>query len=299
MAKRFFPFLPLGALACSDYEVENLLREDLFRQAEEPPGDVLFVVDDSASMTEEQANLAANFASFVELLGDTTADYRIGVTTTDASAAGALRGEVLTPDTADVVAAFTAQVAVGTAGSRDEQGIAMGVRALRPDVNPGFLREDAVAHVVFVSDEDDHSPSELSSYVEAYTVAAIGEGVVAHALVGDEPEGCLSGSSAADAGTRYLSLATTLGGLTESICAEDYGVVLQGIGLAVSGWNPLFPLSELPAEQTITVWVDEVEMPNREIDGWTWSVGDNAIVFTGRAIPRPGMTVRVTYQRGT
>lgn len=299
VARPLLPLLSLGALACSDYEVENLLREDLFKQAEEPPGDVLFVVDDSASMIEEQANLTANFAAFVELLGDTTADYRIGVTTTDATAGGALRGEVLTPDTEDVVAAFAAQVSVGTAGSRDEQGLAMGLRALRPDINPGFLREDGIAHVVFVSDEDDHSPAELTSYVESYTLAAIGEGPVAHALVGDEPEGCLSGTSAADAGTRYLALASTFGGLTESICAEDYGVVLEGIGLAVSGWNPLFPLSELPAEDTILVWVDEVEMPRREVDGWSWSVGDNAIVFTGRAIPRPGMTVRVTYQRGT
>jgi hypothetical protein len=40
-------------------------------------------------------------------------------------------------------------------------------------------------------------------------------------------------------------------------------------------------------------------MPRREVDGWTYSIGENAVVFTGRAIPRPGMGVRVTYQRGT
>ncbi len=279
---------------CSDYEVQNLLREDLFRQAEDPPADVLFVVDDSASMTEEQANLGANFAAFVELLGDTTADYRIGVTTTDPAGGGVLRGPVITPEADDVVAAFQAQVAVGTAGSRDEQGLAMGGLALRADVNPDFRRDDSVAHVVFVSDEDDHSPSEVQAYVTAYTDAD----ATAHALVGDEPEGCQSGSSAADAGGRYLEVARTTGGLAESICAEDYGVVLEGIGLAVSGWDPSFPLSELPAPESITVWVDGVEIPERDLDGWTWSIGDNAIVFSGRAIPRPGMSVRVTYQRG-
>lgn len=298
MLRRLPPLLAVPLVGCSEYAVENLLQEDLFRQARQPPADVLFVVDDSASMTEEQARLTENFAAFVDLLGDTTADFRVGVTTTDPADGGALRGPVLEPDTDDLVAAFQAQVAVGTGGSRDEQGLAMAARALRPDVNAGFLREDAVTHVVFVSDEDDHSDGEPAGYVEALQAAAGVEGIAAHALVGDEPEGCLSGSSAADAGTRYLAVARELGGLTESLCADDYGGVLEAIGLAVSGWNPSFPLSALPAEASITVWVDGVEIPEREIDGWTWSIGDNAIVFSGRAIPRPGMSVRVTYQRG-
>lgn len=80
-------FLPFFALACSEYEVTNLTTEDSFTQTEEPPADVLFVVDDSASMAEEQQNLSANFGAFLELLGDTTADFRLGVTTTDPLAA--------------------------------------------------------------------------------------------------------------------------------------------------------------------------------------------------------------------
>ncbi|MCB9569505.1 MAG: VWA domain-containing protein [Myxococcales bacterium] len=47
--------------------------------------DVLFVIDNSGSMAEEQALLAANFASFIEILESpkVRADYRIGITTTD------------------------------------------------------------------------------------------------------------------------------------------------------------------------------------------------------------------------
>lgn len=292
-------FLPFFALACSEYEVTNLTTEDSFTQTEEPPADVLFVVDDSASMAEEQQNLAANFGAFLELLGDTTADFRLGVTTTDPARGGVLVGAVLTPDSPDAVDTFAAQVAVGTSGARDEQGLAMGVRGLREDVNPDFLREDGFAHVVFVSDEDDHSEGSVESYLTALKAAAIGEGVTVHAVVGDIPAGCMSGSSAADAGTRYLEVASALEGLHESICADDYAEVLQALGLAVSGWNPVFPLSELAAEATLTVWVEGVKMPRREEDGWTYSIGENAIIFTGHAIPRPGMKVRVTYQRGT
>jgi len=50
--------------------------------------DILFVIDDSGSMSEEQSNLVSNFPRFVEVLdGYTTEsganlDYRLGVTTT-------------------------------------------------------------------------------------------------------------------------------------------------------------------------------------------------------------------------
>jgi hypothetical protein len=47
--------------------------------------DILFVMDNSGSMGEEQAILAQNFGSFIEVLEaeDVEANYRIGVTTTD------------------------------------------------------------------------------------------------------------------------------------------------------------------------------------------------------------------------
>ncbi len=50
--------------------------------------DILFVIDDSGSMSEEQGNLASNFPMFVSVLDDFRTDdgrpidYRIGVTTT-------------------------------------------------------------------------------------------------------------------------------------------------------------------------------------------------------------------------
>jgi len=47
--------------------------------------DILFVIDDSGSMAEEQALLAQNFGAFIGVLEapDVKANYRIGITTTD------------------------------------------------------------------------------------------------------------------------------------------------------------------------------------------------------------------------
>ena len=47
--------------------------------------DILFVIDDSSSMAQAQANLAANFHRFIEVLEDpfVDVDYRVALTTTD------------------------------------------------------------------------------------------------------------------------------------------------------------------------------------------------------------------------
>ncbi len=50
--------------------------------------DILFVIDNSGSMAEEQARLARNFPTFIGKLAEMNADYRIGITTTDVAHPG-------------------------------------------------------------------------------------------------------------------------------------------------------------------------------------------------------------------
>ncbi|MCB9755897.1 MAG: VWA domain-containing protein [Myxococcales bacterium] len=45
--------------------------------------DILFVIDNSGSMGEEQRRLAADFGAFIDVLEDADMNYRIGVTTSD------------------------------------------------------------------------------------------------------------------------------------------------------------------------------------------------------------------------
>ena len=83
----------LGSGGCNDHP----LKEVELDRASEDDGivdvvqrkdvDILFVIDNSGSMGEEQATLAANFGAFIEKLEDpdVEANYRIAVTTTDAN----------------------------------------------------------------------------------------------------------------------------------------------------------------------------------------------------------------------
>ena len=69
-----------------DVEYENISVDNLiFPLAINKDVDILFVIDNSGSMGEEQATLAANFESFINVLDRPLVDasYRIGVTTTD------------------------------------------------------------------------------------------------------------------------------------------------------------------------------------------------------------------------
>lgn len=292
--------LPVTAflLGCQEYGYTEARFEEVFFQEDlESVADILLVIDDSPSMAEEQELLGQNFQAFVEVVEGTYADYRAGVVTTDVSteAAGVLQGALITPDTEDLAQAFLDAVTVGATGSRDEQGLQAAELAL-DGRNPGFVRADATLHVVVFSDEDDHSPQEVTDHLAALTRGAGNGRLVVHAIVGNLPQGCASGIAAADAGTRYIEAAGLTGGYHDSICAEDYSEVLARIGLDLSGLKDTFALGSLPQPDSLEVWVDEVRVPDRARDGWVYDSGQNAIVFQGWAVPRPGMEIVVYYE---
>lgn len=156
--------------------------------------DVLFVVDDSGSMEQEQANLAANFPLFVDVVhgyrngAGEPLDYRIGVITTGVSQTvtfttpfgtitetsdgedGQLRpmGGLSHPwiERADgtpeeLATTFAATAEVGISGPAIEMPLraaelALGDRILDGS-NAGFVRDTALTAVVIVTDEDDCS----------------------------------------------------------------------------------------------------------------------------------------------
>lgn len=295
---RSFALLSIGLIGCSEYEYSELTFDERFDQPDvERKADVLFVVDDSASMVEEQALLQENFRTFVDVLGETYADFQLGVVSTDVDSpeAGLLRGGIVTPDTPDLEGLIAAALDVGTGGSREEQGLAAAALAL-DGRNPGLHRDGARLNIVVFSDEDDHSDGPVEEWLVAYEQVAGPLQFAVHAVVGDLPAGCASGSSAADAGDRYIAAAVQTEGWRESICADDYTLVLTRVGLDVAGLTDTFPLENVPEPATIVVQVDEVVIPNREADGWVYDPGDNAIVFDGRAVPRPGMAIGVHYE---
>jgi len=149
--------------------------------------DILFVIDNSGSMGQEQENLATNFPLFIDMLNNfNNLDYRVGVTTTGkdysytlstpignipSSQSGGDNGELLQrcdmtrrwveptdPTPADT---FACAAEVGTSGPSDEMPLSAIKLALDDRIsdgtNAGFLRDDALLAIVILTDEDDCS----------------------------------------------------------------------------------------------------------------------------------------------
>jgi len=269
---------------------------ETFTQRDRKEGiDVLWVLDDSATMYEEQDLLIESADAFIGFVANAGVDFQLAVVSTDMDLApGVLRGDAMSQDTPDLVDTFNDQIATGSTGSRDERGFDAAVIAADPDRADGFARNQADLEVVVFSDEDDHSTMDADEFLSTLRDQRKGD-VKVHAVVGDPPAGCVSALAAADAGTKYLKAQNKTDGRRESICVEDYGDMLARVALDVVGLDTIFALSKVPEVKTIQVWVDGVVIHERKNDGWSYYAGDNTLRFDGYAVPRPGGLIEVTY----
>lgn len=319
----------------TDYDPHLNMETDTFFQ--EPPADVdiLWVVDNSASMIHEQEEVGRRFADFIGHLENTNIDFHIGVITTDVDdsndAAGHLLGtpSVISAEIDDYQQVFNERVLVGTDGSDMERGLEAAYMALTEpmisDANSGFLRRDAVLSIIFVSDENDCSDrgafnenaGGMACYDQPEQLVPVREfvndfralkddasDVITSAIVGpDIAENCEDTVP----GTRYLSVAGNTGGIQGNICDENFTDIMDKMGLSVSGVRASFELEALPVVDTLEVWVGDVDeedtsewdlVPQDSNNGWTYDGDTNYITFNGDSVPPRGSVITVYYDYG-
>lgn len=220
--------------------------------------DLLFVVDDSGSMMEEQANLIASFPGFVAEIDTTLAHVdglHIGVVTTDAykhndapcddvlgalvtrtgglnsshATCGPYTGGRFMTEADELGQRFSCAGQVGTSGDSVERPIEATMRALGPELaapggcNEGFFRADALLVVVIVTDEEDEgsggAPAQWFEGLAALK-GGVESNVVVLALIGPQQPAC------EDAAEIAYQLETFAGmfshGSVGRICAETY-----------------------------------------------------------------------------
>ncbi len=276
--------------------------------------DVLWIVDNSGSLTNERDEITSQFTRFLEVLIQADVEYHVGVTSTDINSMvgdfGRLRGEPRfidndTPDPEDVFAAaveFPDNIDV-----RLEEGLRAMTTALTPPLidgyNAGFLREEAALAVIVVSDEDDGSLGTVDQYVR-FLRAIKGPGrevnVSLSAVVGPRPDGCVAPGeenifgAQADAGDRYLDVAEATNGLVESICTADFEPFVLDLATRLAALRRFFPLSAPPGSM-IRVFVDGVMIPMSATNGWVLRADRRGIEFPGAYVPPPGAEIRIEY----
>jgi hypothetical protein len=307
-----------GCISESDFVPQE--QVDTFEQAPDDKVDILWVIDDSFSMGNEQATLAAGFESFAGELEISGADFQIGVVTT--SFEDADRGELigdppfLTAND-DYVRLFQERAAVGVLGSDKEKGLEVALWAVSaPMVDPGganqyFLRPSAQLVVLIVSDEEDCSDNgaldgqapeecyyqrdqltpvpELVDYLRARKGSD--DRVTVSAIVGKPDSEC----DDVWAGTRYIQAASLTGGYVGDICESSWDSMLATMGLRVGSIRDQFQLTRGAIPDTIEVEVDEASVEESPEDGWSYDATTRYLQFHGDAVPERGALILVRY----
>lgn len=273
---------------------------DVFEQSLKASVDVLFTLDRSGSMSDDNALVVANFGSFIDTLVGLDADYHVAVAVEDD---GCILGS--DPYIDNTFSASNAEstfetmadiyMTLGTYGANTERGFSLAEAALKTSnissggCNEGFYRENAKLSIVHVSDEPEQSINPYTYYVSLFQgMKADVDDVTIHAVAGDYPGGCGS----AQAGTGYYEATVATDGLFLSICATDWGSHLESIAEASGALNDDFELTQLPASETIEVTVDGI----RTTTGWAYDPGTNSVVFERDHIPAGGSTIEIEYQ---
>jgi hypothetical protein len=282
-------------------------QTDKLVQVEVPEVDILWVVDNSGSMSNEQTALGENFPTFMEFFLGSGLDYHMGVTTTDMVVTeGILQGangyKFLDDETYDPEGVFAQMVDLGTGGSSTEKGRDAAYAAVEIQDQPyspnyGFTREDASLHIVVVSDEDDHSTQiPKDEFVDYLKNLKWAEDMVTFSSIVS-----LNNTCGIEEGTDYRVVTAAVGGEEYSICAENWRPMLEALGLQASGLRREYFLSEIPLPSSIVVWVEEqsdtgvVTFNFEEETDWTYDQSRNSITFE-TYVPNALSSVFVDYE---
>jgi len=223
--------------------------------------DLLFVIDNSSSMKNEQDTLVASFPGFVSSMLAQLANadsYHVGVVSTDgyeynddpcdnvlgglitrtggtnssdASCGPYASGKRYMNEADDLGARFACAAQVGTAGASDEKPLEAAIRGLGPilnapgECNDGFLRKDALLVLVLITDEEEEgSNGDPQSWYDSMVLikGGVETNIVVLSLIGPENPKC---AQAAEIGHRLVEFTEKFTyGTIGQICSDSYNL---------------------------------------------------------------------------
>lgn len=297
--------------------------------------DILWVMDNSGSMSNLQTNIANNFNAFIQSFAAKQYDYQVAVTTTEAWRAnygysekakfrtcgsnGCSGVAVITPDTPNAMDAFQLNIIQGTGGSGDERGLESMEAALSHPSNVGFLRPDAFLAVIFITDEEDFSADTSTSlgnhsqdysdpriipvqnYIDFldnltnYSVARRYN--VSAVAIPPGDSSCLSNNRPdGKYANRYLDIIQATRGVMGTVCSSNFSKTLDEIQSNIAMLSTQFYLNKIPVVHTISVVVNGVAIPRNIENGWSYDEEFNSILFHGSALPNQGSQIVVNFE---
>jgi hypothetical protein len=271
-----------------NYEKVDLKNNDVFRR---PSVDILFVVDNSGSMSTYQQNVADNMDQFVNEFSQLKLiDYHIGVITTDSADNGQLEGipTYVEPSTVDGLNKIKKNLKVGTNGSPEEELFGPTSKALSKRLlagyNSGFYRQDAYLVIIFVSDAEDQSNISARDLMdELVLLKGTKDKILSYGAI--IPTGTATSKCSQDEGNpieveKFLAMNVNAGKNIVGLCDRDFGTRLVNFSKEiVQVINKPIVLSKVPIIPTILVKYGAQVIPSNTVTGWYFDPKQNAILF--------------------
>ena len=308
-------------------------QTDTFTQNTKPKTDVIWIIDNSGSMSDKQDFLGQNAHTFINKATATGNDFQVAVIpiewsgTADtgfphkADSSSAYPGadinpgeffgkpQVIRPTDANPGDELEKNFKIGNCcADTAESGLEAGKAALTNPLisdpskpNSTFVRPDAKLALIVLSDEEDQGASQSVQYYtdlfQQLKGAKNTQLFAFHAIVGDVPDGCQATvggvTIAAEAGKRYQEAVTRTSGIFRSICSTDWGKIADDIGLDAFAPRLQYFLTRTCDTSTLKVKVSGT-LQAIGID-FDYDAPSNSIVFKASSAPPPGATIVADY----
>lgn len=264
-----------------------------------PSVDILFVIDDSGSMSSHQTNLKRNTDLFVnEFTKLKLIDYHMAVTSTTVDEWGSkaedghlsnLGGKTyIDRNTMNGLDIIKKNMSLGTGGGVYEKLFDPVALALSPPLvngyNQGFYRPDAHLVIIYVTDTEDQSRSYTAQSFMDFLINLKNNNknkILSYAAyVPVSQSGCPRDDSNQGKLEKFLDLNVNAGKNRVSLCDPSFGQKLVDFSKEiVNVVNKPIILSRPPVVSSIKVMYGTQEIPSDPNIGWTFDPIQNAIVF--------------------
>ena len=238
-----------------------------------PAVDIIWVVDASGSMLDEQKKIGMNMTAFADAISKSNIDVRIVMMTT--SSAIPVICPVTPPDPLTGTA-LAGDPRYKFIDSRVDSNNLLDVATASFPMYQSFLRPGASTHVVTVTDDESHYKGLPAANDRAQTFyndmkMLLGHDFTQHTIASEGPTPCgdpncmpdvntgicvfvMLGCGAAAPGDTYYALADMTKGLTASICLSEWTPIFTKLSEAVIKSAPLpcnFVIPPSPAGETL------------------------------------------------
>ncbi len=281
--------------------------------------DFLFIVDNSESMDKIRFKLHDSLAGLVDTLNQLKLDFRLASTSTTMAnwfpMAGRLFGEpkYITPETPNFLTRLQERILIGGPASSIERGLDSMLNVLseayQNSEGQNFLRDDSLLVVVYVTNEDDGSEKinstgkDQTKYYSDFLdklkpTWSNGERSWIFNFVGitSKNDPCNTGDFGTKIpGIRLMELANKSKGRIESICQVNLSFAVSNIKARIMQFLTDYKLNKIPDINTIKVFINGVEIPKSDTQGWSYIASTNVIRFNGNSVPKADAEIRIDF----